>query len=266
MNGLLIVNAFLKNGKFGALYDLLADAARRMEIGLAVQTNAEVVSALCRDVFQSEDYDFCLFWDKDVQLAAQLEGLGMRLFNSSDAIAACDDKALTFLRLKPLDVPMPETVIAPKTFSNVGYTDLNFAREIGAQMRYPLIVKECFGSFGMQVYWCRDEAELLERIGKLGGERGGGQSRGGHAAPQSKRRLPQQPDYWRHDGTPRADPRGRNAGRPGHAGAGAGFCRCRSPFRQGRPGAVRGQFQRPFCHDFAMHGREYGGGDSAAHP
>ena len=40
MKGLLIVNAFLKNGKFGALYDLLADAARRMEIGLAVQTNA----------------------------------------------------------------------------------------------------------------------------------------------------------------------------------------------------------------------------------
>ena len=91
MKGLLIVNAFLKNGKFGALYDLLVDAARRMEIGLAVQTNAEVVSALCRGVFQSEDYDFCLFWDKDVQLAAQLEGLGMRLFNSSDAIAACDD-------------------------------------------------------------------------------------------------------------------------------------------------------------------------------
>lgn len=95
--------------------------------------------------FQSEDYDFCLFWDKDVQLAAQLEGLGMRLFNSSDAIAACDDKALTYLRLKPCGIPMPETVIAPKTFSNVGYTDLTFAREIGAQMRYPLIVKECFG-------------------------------------------------------------------------------------------------------------------------
>lgn len=169
MKGLLIVNAFLKNGKFGALYDLLADAARRMEIGLAVQTNAEVVFALCRGAFQSEDYDFCLFWDKDVQLAAQLEGLGMRLFNSSDAIAACDDKALTYLRLKPCGIPMPETVIAPKTFSNVGYTDLTFAREIGAQMRYPLIVKECFGSFGMQVYWCRDEAELLERIGKLGG-------------------------------------------------------------------------------------------------
>ena len=169
MKGLLIVNAFLKNGKFGALYDLLADAARRMEIGLAVQTNAEVVSALCRGAFQSEDYDFCLFWDKDVQLAAQLEGLGMRLFNSSDAIAACDDKALTYLRLKPCGIPMPETVIAPKTFSNVGYTDLTFVREIGAQMRYPLIVKECFGSFGMQVYWCRDEAELLERIGKLGG-------------------------------------------------------------------------------------------------
>ena len=130
MKGLLIVNAFLKNGKFGALYDLLADAARRMEIGLAVQTNAEVVSALCRGAFQSEDYDFCLFWDKDVQLAAQLEGLGMRLFNSSDAIAACDDKALTYLRLKPCGIPMPETVIAPKTFSNVGYTDLTFVREI----------------------------------------------------------------------------------------------------------------------------------------
>ena len=54
MKGLLIVNAFLKNGKFGALYDLLADAARRMEIGLAVQTNAEVISARCRGAFRPE--------------------------------------------------------------------------------------------------------------------------------------------------------------------------------------------------------------------
>ena len=169
MNGLLIVNAFLKNGKFGALYDLLADAARRLEIGLSVKTNAEIVSALYRGAFRPETYDFCLFWDKDVQLAAQLERLGLRLFNSSDAIAACDDKALTYLRLKPCGLPMPETVIAPKTFSNVGYTDLTFAREIGAAMGYPLIVKECFGSFGMQVYWCRDEAALTERVRSLGG-------------------------------------------------------------------------------------------------
>ena len=36
-------------------------------------------------------------------------------------------------------------------------------------MGYPLIVKECFGSFGMQVYWCRDEAALTERVRSLGG-------------------------------------------------------------------------------------------------
>ena len=76
MKGLLIVNAFLKNGKFGALYDLLADAARRMEIGLAVQTNAEVVSALCRGAFQSEDYDFCLFWVRTCSWRPSWKGWG----------------------------------------------------------------------------------------------------------------------------------------------------------------------------------------------
>ncbi|MDD3335747.1 MAG: RimK family alpha-L-glutamate ligase [Eubacteriales bacterium] len=158
--GLLVVNAFLKTNKFDEIYLTLLEAAKSIGIGLEVKTNAEVVCELCAASFPSSSYDFVLFWDKDVQLAMALEGVGMRLFNSADSILACDDKALTWLRLKDKGVPMPMTVIAPKTFPNIGYPSLDFVDEVARTLGFPIVLKECFGSFGQQVY-------LLEELGAL---------------------------------------------------------------------------------------------------
>ena len=49
-----------------------------------------------------------------------------QVFNSADAILACDDKALTWLRLRRAGIPMPRTLLAPKTFSTVGYPQTGF--------------------------------------------------------------------------------------------------------------------------------------------
>ena len=166
--GLLVVNAFLRTNKFDELYTFLREAAEGEGMRLEVMTNAELVCALEGD-FSPTDYQFVVFWDKDVLLAQRLEQLGMRLFNSARSIALCDDKSLTWLALREHHIPMPRTVPAPKTFPAIGYPDPAFAAEIGKALGYPVVVKECYGSFGQQVYLCQTEAELLEKTRQLAG-------------------------------------------------------------------------------------------------
>lgn len=168
LRGLLVVNAFLRTSKFDELYTFLSQAAAAEGIALEVMTNAELVCAL-EGTFSPADYRFVIFWDKDVLLARRLEQLGMRLFNNARSIALCDDKSLTWLALREHGIPMPRTIPAPKTFPAIGYPNLAFAREIGRSLGYPVVVKECYGSFGQQVYLCHTEEELLEKTRQLAG-------------------------------------------------------------------------------------------------
>lgn len=167
--GLMVVNAFLKTNKFDEIYLTLMEAAKARRMGLDVKTNAEVCWELCDGSFAPAAYDFVLFWDKDTRLALRLEQLGLRLFNTADSIRRCDDKGLTYLSLAGQGVPMPFTLIAPQTFPNIGYTHLDFAKRIGDRMGYPLVLKECFGSFGQQVYLIQTQEELLAKLTALAG-------------------------------------------------------------------------------------------------
>lgn len=169
LRGFLAVNHFLRGEKYGALYAMLGEAAARQGATLEPRTNAELTAALTREPDALRAYDFCLFWDKDVLLGWQLERLGLRLFNSADGVLACDDKALTYLRLLDTGLPMPRTVILPKTFPAVGYGDVDWLGPIGEALGYPLVLKECFGSFGQQVYWMADEQALREKVQALAG-------------------------------------------------------------------------------------------------
>lgn len=167
--GLMVVNAFLKTNKFDEIYMTLLEAAKQSRMELAVKTNAEVVCELCDGSFSMETFDFVLFWDKDVQLAMTLEGLGLRLFNTAESIYRCDDKAMTWLSLHDKGIPMPRTVIAPKTFSNIGYPDLAFVERVGNELGFPIVLKECFGSFGQQVYLLSDMESLKAKVAELAG-------------------------------------------------------------------------------------------------
>lgn len=169
LKGLMVVNAFLRTTKFDDIYRTLLSAARAVGMALDVETNAELCCVADTEAFQPERYDFVLFWDKDVQLASQLEMRGLPVFNSAQSILWCDDKAQTYLRLRKEALPMPRTILAPKTFANIGYTHLDFVREVGAALGYPLVMKECFGSFGQQVYLISNEAELLQKTAALSG-------------------------------------------------------------------------------------------------
>ncbi len=167
MTGILIVNEFLNQNKFNEIHQWLLNAARKYDIHLQLKTNAELLIQI-DGLYKKPDADFILFWDKDVRLAYYLELLGYPVFNSSKAIEICDDKSLTHLTLMKHGIPMPETIIIPKTFENIGYTNYQFLIEISDNLGFPLIIKECFGSFGQQVYLVKDYEELLEQVKKIG--------------------------------------------------------------------------------------------------
>lgn len=168
-HGLMVVNAFLRTTKFDDLYHILLEAAQHNGMALDVMTNAELCCIVDTPAFDAEAYDFVLFWDKDVQLATQLEARGMRVFNSAQSILWCDDKALTYLKLKEAGIPMPRTILAPKTFPGIGYPNLAFLQSAADELGFPMVVKECFGSFGQQVYLANDMSELQSLVSRLAG-------------------------------------------------------------------------------------------------
>ena len=167
--GLLVVNAFLRSAKFDEIYRILMDAAKACGMMLTLRTNAELAAVADSSAFNAEAFDFVLFWDKDVALATQLEQRGMPVFNSADSILRCDDKALTYLTLKRIGLPMPGTILAPKTYPAIGYPTTDFVDAAAEALGFPLVLKECFGSFGQQVYLMRDLETLREKVLSLAG-------------------------------------------------------------------------------------------------
>lgn len=112
--------------------------------------------------------DYALFWDKDVRLARALEAMGVRLYNTAAAVAVCDDKAATHLELARRGVPMPRTLVAPMTYVNMDAQGDAFLRRGAETLGFPLVVKECFGSLGGQVYLARDRGQLCRLADTMG--------------------------------------------------------------------------------------------------
>jgi RimK family alpha-L-glutamate ligase len=167
MKGILVVNEFLHLNKFNEIHQWLLDAASKLSIDMQLVTNAELLIDMSR-IKQRGKADFILFWDKDIKLAGYLEQLGYPVFNSARAIELCDDKALTHLALWKKGIPMPRTIVAPKTFDNIGYTNYHFLEEVAKRLGFPMVIKECFGSFGQQVYLAATQEELLSLVKKIG--------------------------------------------------------------------------------------------------
>ena len=155
MTGILATNAFLHGEKYSELHQLLVSGAKACGIDLQIYSNLELRLAVPKA-------DFVLFWDKDVPLAHALEQQGLPVFNNARAIALCDNKALTYQTLLGT-VPQPETMAAPMTF----FEDSDFSLFIdGAieRLGLPLVFKECYGSFGAQVFLCRSKEEIGSHI------------------------------------------------------------------------------------------------------
>lgn len=150
MKGILLVNHFYKSEGFSSVFKRLEEASLSLGIAVEQRTALDFFVPLGEPV--KEDFDFVLFWDKDIALARRLEKAQIPVFNSAEAIALCDDKAASAMRFADWNLPMPQTLLSPFTYSNVGMTDLSFVEEAAKSLGLPFVIKETFGSFGAQVY------------------------------------------------------------------------------------------------------------------
>lgn len=185
--GLLITNRFLRNNKFVEHYEWLSAAAYARGITLDLWDNAFLPIWYGEQLYhnlteQLQPYQFILYWDKDVRLGRYLmlacEDLQIPVYNSVEAMAACDDKSETYRILQAWNeqdihtqeqISLLPTIVAPMTYAGIGYTNLDFLQEVIHRLQFPMVIKECFGSFGQQVYLISEETSLREWSMKLAG-------------------------------------------------------------------------------------------------
>ena len=174
---LLVYNDFLHSDKFNLHYKWLRAAAEKHGISLECEGNSKILCSYASSLDESLEkallgYDFVLFWDKDIRLGKRFADTCLKadipIYNNIQAIADCDDKSATYEKIWRWNdshdgseqIKMIPTVVAPMTYENIGYTSFDFLDRVISEFGFPLVVKECFGSFGMQVYMVHDRDEF----------------------------------------------------------------------------------------------------------
>src|SRR5690625_4658541 len=115
----IVYNAYLQSDKFKDYAQMLERAALDAGHRVTLFTNNELTSLLSDRLSlagRDERPDYVLFTDKDLYLATQLEFMNVPVFNRAETIAITDDKIKTYQRLAYNRLPIPKTVVAPKTF------------------------------------------------------------------------------------------------------------------------------------------------------
>ena len=171
MRGSLIYNASLAEDKYIEVHTMYKEAAAQLGIELELYPNTAFFLEAREDAFQLHkpaDFpeDFCLFLDKDIELAEALEEEGLRLFNSSKAIYNCDNKIKTYKILAQNGVKIPRTIFSHLRFKDQS-DEAALCDKLEEEFAYPIIIKEAFGSFGEQVYLAGDREALIERLRKV---------------------------------------------------------------------------------------------------
>ena len=193
--GWLIVNEYLDTEKFLEIRKLFLSGAEKKNVKLTVYTNADFAVDLSGAVVKSRAFDegepeFIIFYDKDIALAAALEKMGYRLYNSADAIDVCDSKVKTAEKIAEYNlnckddeakILMPKTYKVPFTYENIGIKDsysfdfldyvekdLCEAGEGALSDAYPMVIKESNSSFGMGVHLAGSREEAVKLICEYG--------------------------------------------------------------------------------------------------
>ena len=193
--GWLIVNEYLDTEKFLEIRKLFLSGAEKKNVKLTVYTNADFAVDLSGAVVKSRAFDegepeFIIFYDKDIALAAALEKMGYRLYNSADAIDVCDSKVKTATRISEYNlnckddeakILMPKTYKVPFTYENIGIKDsysFDFLEYVEKDLceagkgalsgAYPMVIKESNSSFGMGVHLAGSREEAVKLICEYG--------------------------------------------------------------------------------------------------
>ncbi|MGM8364718.1 ATP-grasp domain-containing protein [Virgibacillus sp. W0181] len=176
LQGWIIYNGQLQGDKFRDFAEWIQEAAWRKDSETIILKNNQLHSFLMNNelqILQQDNYafpDYIVFADKDIYLAKQLELMGIPVFNSSETIATSDDKIATYQALVKNGLPVPSTIIAPKTYYATNRVDPQMIDFAIKTFGFPMIVKEAFGSFGEQVYLIHNKLDLYEKAVALQGK------------------------------------------------------------------------------------------------
>lgn len=165
-SGYFIYNKSLSTDKFLKLKEAFFSESKNQNIELQFVDNSKSYQMIFDGLFIKKD--FVIFWDKDVKLAQILENAGHFVFNNSEAIFNCDDKSKTYMKLLNKNIEQPLTIISPLIFFNSLYKDDEFIDYCIKKLGLPLVIKECFGSFGEQVYLAENKNQIINILQKIG--------------------------------------------------------------------------------------------------
>lgn len=169
MKGLIIINPykFPQNCLYQA--ERLSNEFAKLGIQAEIVTNGYLYSIIQNNTFKNklEGVSFVIYLDKDKYLSAMIEKVGVRLFNSHNAIRVCDDKGETNIALTGKGVNLPDTIFAPLCYNSTIEMPQEFLPFVEKQLGYPLVVKESYGSLGRGVYKADNFNELCEISQKL---------------------------------------------------------------------------------------------------
>ncbi|WP_461205534.1 ATP-grasp domain-containing protein [Clostridium sp. DL1XJH146] len=173
MNGWIIYNGTLKITKIQALVFKFSKIAKEKGINFYTVKNNELIpfynslgEAQLKSLVKLEEPDFIVFWDKDIFLARHLELMGYKLFNTREAIEICDNKALMQLYLSKTGIRVPKTIVAPFVFNQQELKD-DYFNMVHNILGDKFVLKESFGSFGMQVYKLEGIEALKDKINEI---------------------------------------------------------------------------------------------------
>lgn len=175
MNGYVLYNGFwnadtvpdtvLRLCEAGAALGYTLTPRKNTSFAAAWSEHGAVVRGIGGPDALPGDVVFC--FDKDTRLLTAMEAAGVRVFNTAEAVILCDDKAKTHSVLAKAGVPMPKTLVAPMTYVDYTAAGEGFLSLGERELGFPMVVKECFGSLGEQVYLAHDAKELREIAGRM---------------------------------------------------------------------------------------------------
>jgi RimK family alpha-L-glutamate ligase len=174
MKAWIIYNGALKFNKITNLVNKLAEDGKDLGIDFILIKNNEILPKYDEFgkpgllfLYEVPEPEFIIFWDKDILLACHLEKMGYLLFNSSEAINVCDNKAIMHMELSKAGIRLPKTIVSPFVFYEQKLSS-EYMDRVFDELGNTIILKEAHGSFGMQVYKIESKEHLAHKIIEVG--------------------------------------------------------------------------------------------------
>ena len=161
---LIVINAYLQSKSQFSQAERIKEELLALGVDAEIRRNDGFFALISKEEISAKianEYDFCVYFDKDKYVSEMLEKAGLKLFNSHEAIRVCDDKMQTYIALSGKNIPMPKTASGLLCYHENEPIRKDTVDRVEELFAYPIIVKECFGSQGKGVYMAENRGELV---------------------------------------------------------------------------------------------------------